>query len=365
MGSNVKRKALVVGAGISGLCTSLQLLKLGWEVLCLESKFPGSGCTHASIGLVYPTIDPNAPRALREALTTAHRNYDAFISEIEQMSGEFVVQSTTELMEIVGGSDPLEKSQRIVEEYKTQGIVPEFLSSSRIKRLEPMLRDQLHGLLYKDVKWVNTVSLLEVLVCAFQAWGGRLVKTCTASAVEIIDGACVGAVAGGELLGADATVICAGAWTRELLGMPNELVMRGQTLLVRGIQPLRPIYVGGLDIVPLNNNCALIGATQELGVSRNYPTVSGIHELAEELKRTTNWPLDCEILELRSGIRSCESDGLPIVGPVPGTKDLYALTGLWRNGIGLAPALAAVLARQVDGSEPKGLDGAFSPIDRW
>jgi D-amino-acid dehydrogenase len=58
-----------------------------------------------------------------------------------------------------------------------------------------------------------------------------------------------------------------------------------------------------------------------------------------------------------AGLRPYPSDGLPVIGPVPGRDGLYAATGHGRMGITLAPVTGKLLAETIlDGARPPELE---------
>ena len=79
------RKAVVVGAGIVGICTGLALRERGWQVTIVDRLAPGEGCSFGNAGIlaahaVVPTalpgllrqvprllLDPESPLVLRWA----------------------------------------------------------------------------------------------------------------------------------------------------------------------------------------------------------------------------------------------------------------------------------------------------------
>lgn len=359
-------RAAIVGAGISGLVAGIQLLRQGWSVVCFESGSPGSGCTYASIGLVYPTVSSDAPPSLRQALLAAYRGYEDFLVGLAEVAERAVVFARTSLLEAAVSVEDAYRLGEVVQQFRELGVDARELGAAEVADVEPMLRSVKAGALYADALWVDAPSLLGALVGAFCRLGGRLETSKAAAGVEITDGRCSGVTVGDQFVEAEALLVCAGAWSRQLLGRPDGVVMRGQCLVARSIQPRLPTYIGQLDVVPLADGSALVGATQERGESERVPTLDGVRTLADELRQFTRWSLEGELRELRVGIRSCERDGLPLLGPVPNVANLYVLSGLWRNGIGLGPALATDLANQVaQGEVFQTAYPQFRLDDRW
>ena len=64
------------------------------------------------------------------------------------------------------------------------------------------------------------------------------------------------------------------------------------------------------------------------------------------------------VSEKWSGLRPLSGDGLPIMGKLAGTENLFIATAHFRNGILLAPMTARILADKI----VRGLDSDFLEI---
>ena len=47
-----KRRAIVVGAGIVGVCTALELQRRDWRVTIIDRLEPGKGCSFGNAGIL-------------------------------------------------------------------------------------------------------------------------------------------------------------------------------------------------------------------------------------------------------------------------------------------------------------------------
>ena len=70
---NATRSAVVVGAGIIGVCTGLELRKRGWAVTLIDRLEPGAGCSFGNAGILasqavvpiaLPGLQSQVPRLL-------------------------------------------------------------------------------------------------------------------------------------------------------------------------------------------------------------------------------------------------------------------------------------------------------------
>ena len=46
------RSAIVVGAGIVGICTAVELRRRGWAVTLVDRQEPGHGCSYGNAGIL-------------------------------------------------------------------------------------------------------------------------------------------------------------------------------------------------------------------------------------------------------------------------------------------------------------------------
>ena len=166
-----------------------------------------------------------------------------------------------------------------------------------------------------------------------------------------------------EDLDADAVVVAAGAWSGELLGesrFPMEAA-KGYSITATssGTLPRHALYLSEGKVGT---------STFDGGLLR----IAGIFDLTgidESLKRKRidaivrssaafleDWEPDEIELEW-AGLRPYPSDGLPVIGAVPGREGLYVATGHGRMGITLGPVTGKLLAQVIlDGASPRELE---------
>ena len=164
-------------------------------------------------------------------------------------------------------------------------------------------------------------------------------------------------------LDADAVVVAAGAWSGELLGesrFPMEAA-KGYSITATssGTLPRHALYLSEGKVGT---------STFDGGLLR----IAGIFDLTgidESLKRKRidaivrssaafleDW--EPEEVELEwAGLRPYPSDGLPVIGAVPGREGLYVATGHGRMGITLGPVTGKLLAQVIlEGASPRELE---------
>lgn len=149
---------------------------------------------------------------------------------------------------------------------------------------------------------------------------------------------------------ADQVVICAGAWSGELLrqlnlNLPVEPV-KGQMMVFKAEPGLinRVVLMGGRYLIPRNDGRILVGSTLErAGFDKQttdeahdslYATAMSICPKLKDYPVEFHW----------AGLRPGSPEGVPFIGPAPGYENLFVNAGQHRNGLVLAPASTRLMA---------------------
>jgi glycine oxidase len=151
---------------------------------------------------------------------------------------------------------------------------------------------------------------------------------------------------------AGTVVLCAGAWSPALVSfaLPIEPV-RGQIVSLDQTQPpLRTIAVGpGAYLVPKRDGRLVVGATEERAGFDCRVTAAGVTGLLSAGIALLPALADSAFRDAWAGLRPATPDGLPVVGPAPGTRGLLLAAGHGRNGVLLAPITGRLVADLVLG----------------
>jgi glycine oxidase len=171
----------------------------------------------------------------------------------------------------------------------------------------------------------------------------------------------------GTEIAADAVVLAAGAWSRQVEGVGAEALppvrpIKGQMLALQmdAASPLIRHVIWGPNIymVPRNDGRLILGATVEEKGFDTALTAGGVLALLEAAWRVVPAIEELPVAEMWVGHRPGSRDDAPILGPASVEGLVYA-TGHHRNGILLAPVTAdAIAALVADGT----VDEAIRPF---
>jgi D-amino-acid dehydrogenase len=388
-------KVAVVGGGVVGLSCAFALRQGGADVTVYERGRVGEGCSRGNTGWICPGLSAPLPApgvmggALRGllhrdsplqispllgpsflrwswdfwrastpvryragleatvALTkSAFRDYD----ELRAAGVAFEMHSTGMLVAALTqpGLDEYATMLSEAEEAGYEGPV-RVISGDEARELDPALSDSvLGGVHAPSERYVRPESVSDGLATWLRANGAKVEEETVVDDLDALE--------------ADATVIAAGAWSGELLGKSRFLMeaAKGYSITAKssGTLPSHALYLSEGKV-----------GTSTFGRSLRIAGIFDLTGIDEALKRKRidaivrssaaflqDW--EPEEIELEwAGLRPYPSDGLPVIGPVPGREGLYVATGHGRMGITLGPITGKLIARVVlDGAAPRELE---------
>ena len=110
-----------------------------------------------------------------------------------------------------------------------------------------------------------------------------------------------------------------------------------------------PVIVAfhGHYLVPWADSRVAVGATRESVGYAPRTTAAGVREVLSEALRVAPGLADASIADIRVGLRPATPDNLPILGAVPGVRNVYFATGHGASGLQLGPFSGKVMANLV------------------
>ena len=249
------------------------------------------------------------------------------------------------------------------------GLPLEWISAAETRRREPHLAGKLAGAVWSPQDHqVDNRKLAVALRIAAERAGAAIHENTPVKEVAIKGPRAHGILlVDGTRIEADVVVLAAGAWSRSISGVANELrppvrPIKGQMLALR-MDPARPlinhvVWAPGVYLVPRRDGRLIVGATVEEKAFDTTLTAGGVLTLLDAAWRTIPSIEELPIEEMWVGHRPGSRDDAPILGRGPVDRLIYA-TGHHRNGILLAPITADAIAQLAfDGT----LDPAIRPF---
>ena len=353
------RKYIIIGAGILGASTAYFLAKAGADVMILDRKDKGQA-TDAAAGIVCPWLSQRRNKAWYYLAKSGAGFYPQLIEELSK-DGE-TETGYSRVGAISLHTDDSKLTAMRVRAMKRREEAPEIgeislLSSEQTKTLFPLLKDGYGSVHVSGAARVDGRKLRDALMrgakkhgATFISWDGSLVH----EGSQII-----GVKANGTAMKADTVIAANGAWMNELIKpLGIDFIIAPQRAQIMHIQ------VEGLDtsklpvVMPPSNqyllgfddNRIVAGSTHEDGVGFDYrTTISGQHEILSKALEYAPGIGAGTLLETRVGFRPVAPGFLPVIGELPGFKNLLLANGLGASGITMGPFIGKQLANMAQG----------------
>lgn len=415
----------VIGAGIVGLTTALQLQRAGQPVVLLDAQGPGSGCSQGNAGhfateQVFPLasiavlrqlpamlLDPTGPlrlragyffkalpwllrfvtnvrparqQALQQALTALNEQaLPAWQRLLPQAAATDLVQFRGALL--VSEQPGLINLAQTFSQYRDAGISVKWLEQEALRTREPALGNAVLGAIeFPEV--AHTVDPYELCLRLYQqfvALGGRFcqhqvqrIRPCNNGyQLELMPEPNIPQSGPGELtLQVSKVVICAGAASHQLCaGLGYQVPLeaeRGYHLMTQS----RPLQspVSSLErkfiMTPMQHGLRLAGTVEFAGINStpDYRRASVLLQHANQLLAEPTAANPA--LEPWAGNRPSLPDSLPILGPAPRHPGVYLNFGHQHLGLTWAALTAEITSTLLQGQTP-GIDLRPYRINRF
>jgi glycine/D-amino acid oxidase-like deaminating enzyme len=352
-------RTTVIGAGLTGACCALALVRTGHDVVLVDAGEPGRGTTsNSGSAVLYQSKDSDLfidmtrrSGELWDKLAVAgaapfrrHGSHVLFSSPEEE---EFVARRAAFLNE--------------------RGVTVRRLGRSALEASMPALHPNIEGSYFckEDGEANPFESCIGILDAAVRA-GVRLLPQAGSAEVAPGGGRTVRTEKGGAIDG-DAVVVAAGPRTaaiaaacgtelpvfsergEQLQTYPMRPMLRGRILSARYTRGKAAGAFVGLALGQEPDMRIKIGSTREPGQSELVTSERARSALLEELAlcfpKLAEMPIERHTVGVRIGSRT----GRPIVAELPSNPGVFVIDGAGGNGIAFAPLLGELAASLIAG----------------
>lgn len=343
----MKPDYIIIGSGVIGCCTALELAMAGMSVSLLDRSWAGQESSWAGGGILYPLLPWDYTRAVTDLTQRSTILFPALIEN-------------------------LKTSSDMNPEYRRCGmlVLPPFSSahaqtwcSSHSTRLEisgsrniiSELAPDEGALWLPDVTQARNPRLLKALRRKLGKLGVEILEHTELTGWKEVGVRISGIETSRGVLNAGGYIVASGAWSKDLLGKHALALdirpIRGQMLLFKS-EPgtLRNIILkNGIYLIPRLDGHILVGSTlEEVGFDKTttekasamlYAQATAILPLLKQAPVVRHW----------AGLRPGSPDNIPTIDRHPRLENLYINSGHFRYGVTMAPASAEILANLILG----------------
>lgn len=403
--SNTTTSAIVVGAGIVGVCSAWHLQRRGYSVVIIDRKLPGDATSWGNAGLIQRLPPSPFPReyAKRASIVLNTRNdirytlsgmaeycYPLFLywwysrpSLFPRIVKEYatLAERCTQEHEVIAKeancehllqrtgffdmfrTKPLALIEESVANQKSEGQAVELITPEELHRREPSVNaSAFTGGYYFTDAWLATDpgELVKSYANNFVANGGTIVRAAVQSITPSAHGSENNFVVSTNngTFEAPLVVVAAGPWSNEVLrplgyrfplyplrGYNTHFKLAGDAKLHHTVVDVDYGYTLG----PMRQGIRLNtgGEMASMTSPRNEIQLKTAEAAARELL-----PLEGPVSKPWVGYRPCTADMKPIIGESPRHPGLWMCFGHGSNGLTLGPVSGRLLAELVSGEKP-------------
>lgn len=354
---------IIIGAGVSGLSTALQLARRGRRVLVLERGALASGATSRASGLLGQlrgTLESS--RMQVESLHTLLELAREAGADLFRQSGSLRVAWTP------ARAAELDRTRAMAADA---GLECRALTAAEAARLVPCMRtdDLLSACFFPTDGYLNPPEVARLYITLGERAGVEYRPHTPVEAIRTRNGRVTGCRAGGRDIEAPVVVNASGPWSHllaDLAAQPLPTAGIGHCYLTAAPDPpldpglatvrdrelrlySRPtregaLHVGIYEATPVAFDMrALPGdfCMQEMGTER---FTSVLPHLLEAARRRFPFLSGDVPLRYTTGIMSWSPDGLPLCGILPGVEGLYHCAGFCGHGVMQSAAVGLLMA---------------------
>src|SRR5229473_985960 len=358
---------VIVGGGIAGMTTAYYLAKSGVPSVVVERDAIGSHASGFAYGGLSPLSGFGIPGPLAEIAQDGmqlHRELSKSLLEETGIDVDFRVRSSLALA--FTEADVRRLQAALPWQQRQPGYAVRWLDVAEARRVEPRISDETLGAtLTEGGGAVEPYRLVLALTRAAERLG-VMVRHGRAIGVRRAGGRTTGVVLERELLSCAAAVLALGPWSAEAsdwIGVPIDIrPLKGQILRLKAPGPPVDCSVGWGHNYATTKPDGLLwaGTTEEEAGFDEETTREARDEIGAALVTMLPAMADAQVVHQTACLRPVASDGLLLLGRVPGFDSVYMATGAGRKGILLGPAMGRAVADLIlTGKSPLALE-AFS-----
>jgi glycine oxidase len=339
-------RTLVIGGGIIGMLTARELLAAGARVTLIDRQQPARESTWAGGGIVSPLFPWRYLDSITALASWSQAVYPSLCETLHKDTGidpEFtqngmLMVADEEIDTALAWAARCRRPMERIDRRQFQELEPEAAHPPE------------QGLWMPQVGQLRNPRMGKALLADLVRRGVDLVTDTEVRGLICQGDVCSGVQTNGGRIQADRVVVCAGAWSGQLLRdlpqTPDIRPVRGQMLLFQ-TEPgtIRRITLEAQRyIIPRRDGLVLYGSSmEEVGFDKS-PTDSMRQELLELV--CERFPVMCDkpLLKHWAGLRPGSPAGVPYIARHPELHNLFINAGQYRNGVVTAPASARLAA---------------------
>lgn len=361
-------KIAIIGAGISGLLSALELVEQGCSVMIFDQQQAGKAASWAGGGILSPMYPWRYPQAVNQLAQYGKSLYLDWNKKLKPVSGiDFEIHESGML--IFDEAD-FESGLSYAEQFQEPMQQCEYLQQEQIEQLNPFIDAKFqHAIYFPQIANVRNPRLLQSMVAYLKQHPQvEFIEHCPIEQFNIANGQVQSVAAkNGKTYDADQFVITTGAWSQRWseqldLEIPVRPV-QGQMVLFKTPANWLPTMCMNdvMYLIPRLDGHVVCGSSMADCGFDTTPTVATKQKILEACFEMVPELAAFPIEKQWAGLRPGSPTGIPYVGKIPEMENLWANFGHFRNGLCMGPASAQLLRQLMLEQTPLVNPAAYSP----
>jgi glycine oxidase len=366
----MRTEILIIGGGVIGLSIAYKLrLASSSRIAIIERGTLGSEASWAAGGMLGVQAETDSPGNFLDLCRASLELYPEFIETLTAATDIDAELDRTGTLKLAFNETEAVNLRKRAEWQRQAGFAVEQLSATEIRKAEPFVSPNVaSGLFFPDDWQIDNRKLLGALRRYAETNGIDILENTEAGSIIVENGSAVGVMTSAGEVRADHTVLATGAWTSliKLGDAPMPLFVkpiRGQMLEFHTAKRLFQHVLIGPDgyLVPRSDGRILAGSTTEDAGFDNANTPDGEAAILKMAVGLSPSIAGLNVSNKWAGLRPMASDGMPVIGTLPGLEEMTVATAHYRNGILLAPITAEIVANSILGKAASRWTTIFGP----
>ena len=401
---------IILGAGVIGLCTALQVARRGHRVTVVDRDGPErNGCSYGNAGMIVPSHfiplaapgmvalglkwmwNPESPFYIKPSLNPdllrwgwnfwkaatpgrvksaapllrdLHLQSRSLFEDMAAESGNAFGLTKRGLLMLCKNEHTLDEEGRAAQHARDMDVPAEVLDAKQTSALDPGITMNIAGAVHYPMDChLTPQAFMRTLQGLCETAGVSFVWNAPIESLRTEGSSIRAAMTSTEAVEGDEFVLCLGSWSSALsqsmgLRLPMQ-AGKGYSLTLATPRQL-PQFCSILTearvaVTPMEGGTLRFGGTMEIsGMSEsiNPRRVQGIIKAASRYfpEFTSK---DFAGVKPWCGLRPCAPDGLPYLGRTQRFTNLCVATGHAMMGLSLGPVTGRIVAEILDGEQPE------------
>ena len=335
LGYHAKYDVCIIGGGFMGAAVALGLVQAGAKVLLVDKISKIHKASRANFGLVWSQSKGAGNRPYSRLSEKAVREFQGFVSAIEEESGiDVELRLGAGLVLCLGKQELATRTAAIEKMHREAELHGEKHPSQMLDRNDIQQRvgkttlgEKVSGGSFSSIDGdVNPLLLLKAMRKVFIKKGGVFLHGCTVNAIDRLSDSYHLDTSCGKIV-VPKMVMAAGLGNTSLFSMIGKKIplapQKGQLLVTERVKPFLSFPFSGLRQTGCGS--VMIGYTQENTGFEVDTTVSAAAQLAERAVEIFPSLQHTRVVRSWASLRILTEDGLPIYDEIEDYPNAYIL----------------------------------------